>query len=162
MKRREFIALLGGVVTWPLGAHAQQPAVPVIGYLGATGTSDERMSAFRQGLKEEGFVEGDNVTILYRWAGGQLDRLPGLAADLVRRRVAVLSSFGTVPALALKGTTKTVPSVFGVSEDAVKLGLVASLARPGGNVTGVNFGTKQTSISSALMSAFGGKADMTG
>src|ERR1700675_2604527 len=108
MRRREVFPLFIAAAVWPLAARAQQPAIPVIGYLGATESEalSERMSAFHRGLKEEGFVEGDNVTILYRWAAGQLDRLPELAADLVQRRVAVLSSFGTVPALALKGTTK--------------------------------------------------------
>ncbi len=141
MRRRAFIKLLGAAVAWPLVARAQQPAIPVIGYLGATESDArlERMSAFHRGLKEEGFVEGDNVKVLYRWAAGRLDRLPELVTDLIQKRIAVLSSFGTVPALALKGTTNTVPLVFGVSEDPVKLGLVASLARPGGNLTGVNF-----------------------
>ena len=113
----------------------------MIGFLGATASEAlfDRMTAFHQGLKEEGYVEGDNVSILYRWAEGRPDRLPELAADLVRRRVAVLSTLGTVPAFAAKAAATTVPFVFGVSEDPVKLGLVASLARPGGNATGINF-----------------------
>jgi putative ABC transport system substrate-binding protein len=115
--------------------------MPVIGWLGAAPpeTNTDRMRAFHQGLKEMGYVEGDNVTILYRWAEGHVERLPALAAELVRRRVAVLTGFGNVIAVAAKSATTTIPIVFGVPEDPVKLGLVASLARPGGNLTGVNF-----------------------
>ena len=138
IQRRKFIGTVGSAIAWPLGARAQQPAMPVIGFLGSSALLD-RMTAFHRGLKEEGFVEGNNVTILYRWAEGQPDRLAELAADLVQRRVAVVSSFGTLPAFAMKGATKTLPFVFGVSEDPVKLGLVASVARPGGNATGINF-----------------------
>src|SRR5262245_5476238 len=141
MRRREIITLLGGAVAWPLAARAQQPAPQVIGFLGASSseTSVDRMRGFHLGLKEAGYVEGDNLTVLYRWAENHGDRLPELAADLVRRRVGVIASFGNLPAEAAKSVTTMVPIVFGVGEDPVRLGLVASLARPGGNLTGVNF-----------------------
>jgi putative ABC transport system substrate-binding protein len=141
-RRRDFITLLGGAVAWPLAASAQQQTMPVIGFpdLRSPDAMEGRLRGFRQGLRDTGNVEGDNITIAYRWAENKVDRLPELVAELIRGRIAVIiASGGVAAAVAAKAATTTIPILFIVSEDPVRLGLVASLARPSGNLTGVNF-----------------------
>jgi len=140
LQRREFVTLVGGAASWPLAARAKQVTMPVIGLLDSRllDAITDRLRGFRQGLKDTGYVDGENVAIVYRFAENQDDRLPALAAELVSRRVAVIATSGLQPTLAAKAATKTIPIVFLVGDDPVRLGLVTNLPRPGGNITGIN------------------------
>ena len=139
LRRREFISLLGGMATWPLSAHAQQPTMPIVGYLSSLGqaVSVQFDAAFRRGLSQMGFVEGQNVSIEYRWMTDSYDPLPAMAADLVQRQVAVICAFGPPAVLAAKAATTSLPIVFVTGADPIKFGFVASFNRPGGNITGI-------------------------
>jgi putative tryptophan/tyrosine transport system substrate-binding protein len=156
MRRREFITLIGSATAWPLDARGQQPAIPVVGFLSSRspGESAGVVAAFRRGIGEAGFVEGQNLVIAFRWAEGRYDRLPALAAELVNLRVAVLFAAGGPPsALAAKEATSTIPVVFSAVIDPIRLGLVPSLNRPGGNVTGMSF--LNSELASGLGNAVG-------
>jgi len=145
MRRRDFITALGGAAAWPLSGRAQQPSLPVIAFIrdGSAEGNARYTAGFRKGLNEAGFVEGQNVTVEYHWLEGKYDGLPALLADLVRRNVAVIATPGNVPSRAAKAATTSIPIVFGIGEDPVQLGLVTSIARPSGNVTGINFQTSE-------------------
>jgi len=154
IRRRELIAGIGSAVAWPVVARAQQPAMPVVGFVhaGSAYASSRNVAAFRKGLNETGHDEGRNVTVEYHWLNGQYDRLPALMADLVRRRVAVIATpASNAAALAAKAATDTIPIVFGVGDDPIKFGLVASLARPGGNATGINFFVQEVAAKRLLL-----------
>src|SRR5262245_15832698 len=145
LSRRGVIGLIGGAAAWPMAARAQAPVTPVVGLLDARspGSIENILRAFRQGLKDSGYVEGENVAFEYRWADNQMDRLPALAAELVQRRVSVIAAVPAVSAIAAKAATSQTPIVFIANEDPVSLGLVASLARPSGNLTGINIFTAE-------------------